>query len=115
MGLFLTIHKQEPRLVVHFALSTPGVLGVASIAEQYDKGKADFHKIVADIADISRSEAKTINLGLFYGMGKAKLANSLGYNDEDAEKVLKQYNQRVPFVKQLIQQVITTEHKILVK
>jgi DNA polymerase I-like protein with 3'-5' exonuclease and polymerase domains len=39
-------------------------------------------------------------------MGKAKLANSLGYNEEDAGKVLKQYNQRVPFVKQLIQQVM---------
>ena len=98
--------QQEPRLVVHFALSTPGVLGVASIAEQYDEGKADFHKIVADIADISRSEAKTINLGLFYGMGKAKLANSLGYNDADAQEVLDKYHRRVPFVKQLIQQVM---------
>ena len=98
--------QQEPRLVVHFALSTPGVLGVASIAEQYDEGKADFHKIVADIADISRSEAKTINLGLFYGMGKAKLANSLGYNDVDAQEVLDKYHRRVPFVKQLIQQVM---------
>ena len=98
--------QQEPRLVVHFALSTPGVLGVASIAESYEKGEADFHEIVAKIADIDRSEAKTINLGLFYGMGKAKLANSLGYNDEDAEKVLTQYHQRVPFVKQLIKQVM---------
>ena len=98
--------QQEPRLVVHFALSTPGVLGVASIAESYEKGEADFHEIVAKIAGIDRSEAKTINLGLFYGMGKAKLANSLGYNDEDAEKVLTQYHQRVPFVKQLIKQVM---------
>ena len=98
--------QQEPRLVVHFALSTPGVLGVASIAESYEKGEADFHEIVSKIAGIDRSEAKTINLGLFYGMGKAKLANSLGYNDEDAEKVLTQYHQRVPFVKQLIKQVM---------
>jgi DNA polymerase I-like protein with 3'-5' exonuclease and polymerase domains len=98
--------QQEPRLVVHFALSTPGVLGVASIAEQYEKGEADFHKIVANIADIERSEAKTINLGLFYGMGKAKLANQLGYNEKDAENILNKYNQRVPFVKQLIQQVM---------
>jgi len=98
--------QQEPRLVVHFALSTPGVLGVASIAESYEKGEADFHEIVAKIAGIDRSEAKTINLGLFYGMGKVKLANSLGYNDEDAEKVLTQYHQRVPFVKQLIKQVM---------
>jgi DNA polymerase I-like protein with 3'-5' exonuclease and polymerase domains len=38
----------------------------------------DFHQIVADIAQINRKEAKTINLGLFYGMGKAKLQNELG-------------------------------------
>jgi DNA polymerase I-like protein with 3'-5' exonuclease and polymerase domains len=113
--------QQEPRLVVHFALSTPGVLGVASVAEKYnreipddiserDKKKmlreADFHQIIADIANIERAEAKTINLGLFYGMGKAKLANQLGYNDQDAKLVLDKYHQRVPFVKQLIQQVM---------
>ena len=113
--------QQEPRLVVHFALSTPGVLGVASVAEKYnreipddiserDKKKmlreADFHQIIADIANIERAEAKTINLGLFYGMGKAKLANQLGYNEQDAKLVLDKYHQRVPFVKQLIQQVM---------
>ena len=99
--------QQEPRLVVHFALSTPGVLGVASIEDKYKKGSADFHQIVADIANIERSEAKTINLGLFYGMGKAKLTAQLGYGEDHAGKVLKQYHQRVPFVKQLIQQVMS--------
>jgi DNA polymerase I-like protein with 3'-5' exonuclease and polymerase domains len=29
----------------------------------------DFHQTVADMAEIPRSQAKTINLGLFYGMG----------------------------------------------
>jgi DNA polymerase I-like protein with 3'-5' exonuclease and polymerase domains len=99
--------QQEPRLVVHFALMTPGVLGVASIEEKYKSGEADFHQVVADIANIERSEAKTINLGLFYGMGKAKLTAQLGYGEDHAGKVLKQYHNRVPFVKQLIQQVMS--------
>ena len=99
--------QQEPRLVVHFALSTPGVLGVASIAESYEKGEADFHEIVSKIAGIDRSEAKTINLGLFYGMGKGKLTAQLGYGEDHAAKVLKQYHDRVPFVKQLIKQVMS--------
>ena len=30
------------------------------------------------MAEIPRTEAKTINLGLFYGMGKAKLQEELG-------------------------------------
>ena len=99
--------QQEPRLVVHFALMTPGVLGVASIEEKYKSGEADFHQVVADIANIERSEAKTINLGLFYGMGKGKLTAQLGYGEDHAAKVLKQYHDRVPFVKQLIKQVMS--------
>ena len=42
-------------------------------------GEADFHQIVAEMADIPRSQAKTINLGLFYGMGKNKLQAELRY------------------------------------
>jgi DNA polymerase I-like protein with 3'-5' exonuclease and polymerase domains len=40
----------------------------------------DFHKIVAEMANIPRSQAKTINLGLFYGMGKAKLTGRVRSN-----------------------------------
>ena len=98
--------QQEPRLVVHYALATLGSTGVASIANAYDRGEADFHKMVAGIADIPRSQAKTINLGLFYGMGKAKLQAQLGVTEEKAKDLLDTYHARVPFVKQLIYQTM---------
>ena len=99
--------QQEPRLVMHFALKTPGVTGAASIVKEYKEGRADFHQIVADIADIDRKEAKTINLGLFYGMGRAKLQAQLGINDEEeAKELLANYHQKVPFIKQLIKSVM---------
>jgi DNA polymerase I-like protein with 3'-5' exonuclease and polymerase domains len=94
--------QQEPRLVVHYALATIGTTGVASIAEAYEKGQADFHSMVADIANIPRGQAKTINLGLFYGMGKAKLQAQLGVSEERAKNLLDTYHSSVPFVKQLI-------------
>jgi DNA polymerase I-like protein with 3'-5' exonuclease and polymerase domains len=94
--------QQEPRLVVHYALATLGTTGVASIADAYERGEADFHSMVATIADIPRSQAKTINLGLFYGMGKAKLQGQLGVTEERARDLLNTYHARVPFVKQLI-------------
>jgi len=94
--------QQEPRLVVHYALATMGTTGVASIAEAYEKGQADFHSMVADIANIPRGQAKTINLGLFYGMGKAKLQAQLGVTEERAKNLLNTYHKSVPFVKQLI-------------
>jgi hypothetical protein len=63
----------------------------------------DFHKTVAIMANISRDQAKTINLGLFYGMGKAKLQAELGLNSkEEAENLFNQYHTNVPFVKELM-------------
>ena len=94
--------QQEPRLVVHYALATLGTTGVASIADAYHEGEADFHSMVADIANIPRRQAKTINLGLFYGMGKAKLQAQLGVTEERAKDLLQTYHSAVPFVKQLI-------------
>ena len=64
---------------------------------------ADFHQTVADMADIPRSQAKTINLGFFYGMGKAKLQAELGVTKEKAADLFNTYHSRVPFVKQLME------------
>jgi DNA polymerase I-like protein with 3'-5' exonuclease and polymerase domains len=105
--------QQEPRLVVHYALATLGTTGVQSIADKYDLASqhpddldiqkdADFHSMVSKIADIPRSQAKTINLGLFYGMGRAKLQGQLGVTEDKAKDLLATYHARVPFVKQLI-------------
>ena len=54
------------------------------------------------MAQIPRSQAKTINLGLFYGMGKNKLQAELGVTKEKAEELFNQYHKKVPFVKQLM-------------
>ena len=58
------------------------------------------------MADIPRSQAKTINLGLFYGMGKNKLQAELGVDKETSDGLFKQYHERVPFVKQLMDNVM---------
>ena len=97
--------QQEPRLVTHYAL-LQNLYGVDKMADAYKEGNVDFHKIVAEMADIPRSQAKTINLGLFYGMGKAKLQASLGVSKEKAEELLAKYHTEVPFVKQLLQSVM---------
>jgi DNA polymerase I-like protein with 3'-5' exonuclease and polymerase domains len=94
--------QQEPRLVAHYALKFE-LPSVNTIADSYDTDPStDFHKIVAEMADIPRSEAKTINLGLFYGMGKAKLQAELGVNKESADELFTKYHGKVPFVKQLM-------------
>ncbi len=96
--------QQEPRLVVHYA-SLDQDTSVFGVKEAYDDGDADFHTIVAKMADIPRSAAKTINLGLFYGMGKAKLQAELGVSKNKAEELFNIYHSRVPFVKTLMKSV----------
>jgi DNA polymerase I-like protein with 3'-5' exonuclease and polymerase domains len=97
-------NQQEPRLVVHYA-SLDQDASVFNVQNAYKEGDADFHTIVAKMADIPRSQAKTINLGLFYGMGKAKLQAELGVSKEKAEELFSIYHSRVPFVKTLMKGV----------
>ena len=98
--------QQEPRLVVHYAATTEPICfdeSVTKIVSEFKNNQVDFHKTVADMAGISRDQAKTINLGLFYGMGKAKLQAELGLNTKaEAELLFNQYHENVPFVKELM-------------
>ena len=94
--------QQEPRLVAHYAAlyKFPSVYDVVDAYNQ--NSDTDFHQTVADMAKIPRTQAKTINLGLFYGMGKAKLQAELGVTKEKAAELFEQYHAKVPFVKQLM-------------
>jgi DNA polymerase I-like protein with 3'-5' exonuclease and polymerase domains len=104
--------QQEPRLVAHYAASVnEDFSGADEFIEAYKNEAADFHQIVADMAGISRTQAKTINLGLFYGMGKAKLGRELGISKDNAENLLNKYHTRVPFVKKLAEAVTGSASK----
>jgi len=96
--------QQEPRILVHYA-KLQKLDGIDEIADAYINGEADFHSAVAKMAGIERSQAKTINLGLMYGMGKNKLMAELGLMKESAEKLINQYHSKAPFIKQLMQAV----------
>ena len=96
--------QQEPRLVVHYA-SLDQDTNVFAVKDSYLTEDADFHTIVAKMAKIPRTQAKTINLGLFYGMGKAKLQAELGVSKEKANELFDIYHSRVPFVKRLMNSV----------
>jgi DNA polymerase I-like protein with 3'-5' exonuclease and polymerase domains len=100
--------SQEPRLLVHYCSvlsdSRPNP-NVNSIVEAYQTGDVDFHQMVADMAGIGRKEAKTVNLGIMYGMGRGKLANTLDITEDEAKDLLETYHSKVPFVKGLADMV----------
>jgi len=94
--------QQEPRMVVHYAASIgEGYEGSQELVRAYENASADFHQTIAELVGIERSQAKTIGLGLMYGMGKNKLALSLGLSKDEAEVLISKYNRKVPFVKML--------------
>lgn len=72
--------QQEPRWLTHFAaILDPPCRGAVKAAETYRRDPdTDNHQMVADMIGIERAPAKTIYLGLCYGMGGGKLARSLG-------------------------------------
>ena len=94
--------QQEPRLIVHFAqLLELG--GAKEVANSYiNDPTTDFHQKIADMAGIDRKKAKTINLGLIYGMGVTKMSEQLDISIDDAKDLVRQYNDRVPFVRGLM-------------
>ena len=98
--------SQEPRLLVHYAtlLDLPGA---EKMADAYrENPDTDFHQMVADMAGIKRKAAKTIGLGLMYGMGKQKLANSLDLPLDEASELIGTFHSKVPFLKGTVDAVM---------
>lgn len=92
---------QEPRLQVHYA-KLLGAEGADLLALEYNKDpNLDLHKVVANITNVSRNEAKKINLGIAYGMGIKKLSESLGLSMFQAKPLLEKFHGSMPYLKQL--------------
>ena len=58
----------------------------------------DLHQEVANLCECERPLAKTLNLGMIYGMGQTKLGATLGVPIDQAERLLRTYKRAVPFI-----------------
>ena len=98
--------SQEPRLLVHYA-NLLGLPGAETMVKAYHTNPdTDFHQMVADMAEIKRKAAKTIGLGLMYGMGKNKLAAQLDLSLTDASDLIDRFHTNVPFLKGTVTSVM---------
>ena len=106
---------QEPRWMMHYASLAPATRDnekVKEIAGQYQNDDLDFHQIVADMAGVTRTHAKTINLGIMYGMGIGKLAATLGdIPFQEAKELRNEYDEKVPFIRALASSVMDAASK----
>ncbi len=106
--------QQEPRILVHYAYvygrsRGQQMAGVEEFVTAYrEDPDMDFHIMVAEMANIPRKQAKTINLGMMYGMGVNKLSDQLDIDVDEAKGLVGQYHDRVPFVKGLMNGVMNS-------
>ena len=94
--------SQEPRLLVHYCAILPDNMRhpmIDNMVAEFHAGNADLHQMTADIVGVKRKQAKTINLGIMYGMGVGKMADQLGISQDDAKALLAKYHEKVPFVR----------------
>ena len=97
--------QQEPRLLTHWAclVDQPGA---KEVKEAYQKKDLDFHQQTADMASVDRRLAKTIGLGVMYGMGYNKLARELDLEPQEAKEMLTDFRKRVPFMQGMLEAVM---------
>lgn len=93
--------NQEPRLQVHYAklLNCDGVDEI--IVAWHDNPKMKYHQKVADMTKLEYDVAKMLTLALSYGMGVAKMAARLNVTFPVAKRIVEQYHQLLPFMRQL--------------
>lgn len=97
----LDFSSQESRLQIHYAALLNVESGKYWACEYQNNPRLDLHALVAELADIDRTQAKTINLGLSYGMGGLKLAKSLKLTSAQARELTSKYHNAVPYLKEL--------------
>ena len=102
--------QQEPRILTHFAILNKNE-GAEDVQDAFIKG-LDFHKQTAEMAGIPRRLAKTIGLGVMYGMGYKKLAVDLDISPVEAKEMLKEFRTKVPFMQGMLEDVMNRANKV---
>mgnify|MGYP003632577677 FL=1 len=102
--------QQEPRLLTHFALLNKNA-GADKVKEAFIQG-LDFHQQTADMANIPRRLAKTIGLGVMYGMGYKKMAVDLDITPMEAKAMLKEFRIKVPFMQGMLEAVMNRANQV---
>jgi DNA polymerase I-like protein with 3'-5' exonuclease and polymerase domains len=91
----------EYRFLVHYAELVKSIDASKAVNMYREDKNTDFHTIAAEIAGVQRSEAKSINFGVVYGMGVATMAATLGVTYAEAEKILNEFHEQMPFLKEI--------------
>lgn len=88
----------EYRLIAHYAIGE----GAEKIRKRYSEDpKTDYHnELMAMTGITNRKTVKTLNFGAAYSMGYRRMAETYGWNLDEAQEVYTMYHDKVPFIKE---------------
>lgn len=94
---------QEMRLLAHF-------VGGSLLKIIQDNPDEDIHQIAAQLAHISRREAKTLAFAILYGAGVGRVAESLNIPVSTASMIRAQYLNKIPEIKVFSKSLTEASH-----
>lgn len=93
--------QQEMKLIVEFAALLNCERADEAMRRYQEDPTTDFHTMVAELTGLERRHAKDVNFAKAFGAGVKKFAGMTGHDEEDAARIMGQYDREMPFVQQL--------------
>lgn len=95
--------QQEFRLIVHYASVLECARAEEAVERYLSDPDTDFHNVVVEMTGLIRQRAKDTNFAKSFGAGVKKFASMTGMDLEEATATMTQYDNEMPFVKELMQ------------
>lgn len=103
-------NSQEPRMQVHYGLIL-GLPGAKEVAEGFANNVKLYTTLEKLLPEITYDQAKTLVLGISYGMGAAKMALQLGCSEKEAKRIMGLFNDNVAYIAGTARQAEATAQK----
>ncbi len=91
--------SQEPRLQTHYAL-LENLPGAVEAKKSWEEGKK-LYTFFEEATGLPYDTCKMLCLGIGYGMGKTKMAETIGVSIAECEEILNRFNTKAPFLRLL--------------
>ena len=96
--------SQEPRLQTHYAL-LEGMAGAEGAKASWEAG-VKMYTFFEELTGLHYDTCKMLCLGIGYGMGKVKMAETLNVTEAECEDILNKFNTQAPFMRQLFERTM---------
>ena len=106
--------SQEPRLQVHYGIIL-GLAGAQEARQAFIDG-VKLYTFFEKVTGLPYDTCKMLCLGISYGMGKKKMAETLGVSEAECGAILHKFDTKAPFLRQMFDRLMTSaQHRGYIK